>query len=326
MPIVSLPSVMTNAPLSGACRVTASRYIRKCMEISEWSFHSNRFDFVVRRILVAHVLPVGDLPERGVDSVRVRRGRMQDEELAAAGVFPGVGQGQRPRVVLGDFLRGLAFEGVAGPAGADASLPGLRNRVTTLNHEVRDHAVKLGAVIESRVREFLEVRDHAGHFVGEQLHVDSALRGFENGLFVRHHHSRERFSSTCATVFIPTITTDTASLSSTNRSASCAGVTPAWPARSFTRSATAVSCATKGRGMRARMSPLSHVLSRPYFPASSPLASGSRAITPTLDARATTKKRSSASRRTRLYTIWTVSGRVTSTAASPSSGGCTDTP
>src|SRR6266480_4507234 len=196
MPIVSLPSVITNAPLSGACRATASRYIRKCMEISEWSFHSNRFDFVVLRNLVDHVLSLGDLSENGVDSVKVRLGSMTDEELAAAGVLPGVGHGQRPRDVLVDVLLGLALDGVAGPAGADASLPGLRNRVTTLNHEVRDH------------------------------------------------HSRERFSSTCATVFIPTITTDTASLSSTNRSASCAGVTPAWPARSFTRSATAVSCAT----------------------------------------------------------------------------------
>src|SRR5881396_591196 len=240
MPIVSLPSVITNAPLSGACRARASRYIRKCMEISEWSFHSNRFDFVVLRNLVDHVLSLGDLSENGVDSVKVRLGSMTDEELAAAGVLPGVGHGQRPR----DVLLGLALDGVAGPAGADASLPGLRNRVTTLNHEVRDHAVKLGAVIESRVREFLEVGDRGGHFVGEQLHVDSTLRGLENGLFVRHHHSRERFSSTCATVFIPTITTDTASLSSTNRSASCAGVTPAWPARSFTLSATAVSCAT----------------------------------------------------------------------------------
>src|SRR5712671_1418116 len=218
MPIVSLPSVMTNAPLSGACNVTASRYIRKCMGISEWSFHSNRFDFVILRNLVDHVLSLG--------------------------VLPGVGHGQRPRDVLVNVLLGLALDGVAGPAGADASLPGLRNRVTTLNHEVRDHAVKRGAVIESRVRELLEVRDRAGHFVGEQLHVDSALRGLENGLFVRHHHSRERFSSTCARVFIPTLTSDTASLSSTNRSASCAGVTPACPARSLTRSATAVSCAT----------------------------------------------------------------------------------
>src|SRR3989454_169723 len=138
MPIVSLPSVITNAPLSGACRATASRYIRKCMEISEWSFHSNRFDFVVLRNLVDHVLSLGDLSENGVDSVKVRLGRMTDEELAAAGVLPGVGHGQRPRDVLVDVLLGLALDGVAGPAGADASLPGLRNRVTTLNHEVRD--------------------------------------------------------------------------------------------------------------------------------------------------------------------------------------------
>src|SRR5206468_11409907 len=230
MPIVSLPSVMTNAPLSGACRVTASRYIRQCMEISEWSFHSNRFDFVVLRNLVDHVLSLGDLSENGVDSVQVRLGGMTDEELAAAGVLSGVGHGQRPRDVLVDVLLGLALDGVTRPAGADAPLPGLRIGVASLNHEVGDHAVELGAVVESRVRELLEVGDGGRHLVGEQFHVDGALRGLENGLFVRHHHSRERFSSTCATVFMPTITTDTASLSSTKRSASCAGVTPAWAA------------------------------------------------------------------------------------------------
>src|SRR5438094_4992786 len=200
MPIVSLPSVITNAPLSGACRVTASRYIRKCMEIFEWSFHSNRFDFVVLRNLVDHVLSLGDLSENGVDSVKVRLGRMTDEELAAAGVLPGVGHGQRPREVLGAVCLGLALDGVAGPAGADASLAGLRNRVTTLNHEVRDHAVKLGAVIESRVRELLEVGDRAGHFVGEQLHVDSALRGLENGLFVRQDRKSTRLNSSHRTI------------------------------------------------------------------------------------------------------------------------------
>src|SRR2546430_2787660 len=244
MPMVSLPSVITKAPLSGACRATASRYIRRCIWISEWSFHSNRFHFVVLRNLADHVQSLGDLSENGVDSVKVRLGRMTDEELAAAGVLSGVGHRQRPRDVLVDVLLGLALDGVAGTARADPPLPGLRIGVASLNHEVGDHAVELGAVVESRVRELLEVGDGGRHFVGEQLHVDSALRGLENGLFVRHHHSRERFSSTCATVFMPTITTDTASLSSTKRSASCAGVTPAWAARSFTRPATAASWAT----------------------------------------------------------------------------------
>src|SRR5437867_5157457 len=244
MPMVSLPSVITNAPLSGAWKARATRYIRKCMRISEWSLHSNRFHLVVLHNLVDHVQSFGDLSENGVDSVKVRLGGMTDEELAAAGVLAGVGHGQRPRHVLVDVLLRLALDGVARPAGADAPLPGLRIGVASLNHEVGDHAVELSTVVESRVRELLEVGHGAQHFVGEQVHVDSALRGLENGLFVRHHHSRERFSSTCATVFIPTITTDTASLSRTKRSASCAGVTPAWPARSFTRSATAVSCAT----------------------------------------------------------------------------------
>src|SRR6267143_2759930 len=242
MPIVSLPSVITNAPLSGACKATATRYIRTCMRISEWSFHSNRFHFVVLRNLVDHVLPLGDLSENGVDAVQMRLGRMTDEELAAAGVLAGVGHGQRARHVLVDVFLGLALDGVAGATGAHTSFPGLRDGVAALNHEVGDHTVELGAVVESRVCELLEVGDGAGHLVGEQVHVDRALRGFDHGLFVRHHYSKERLSSTCATVFMPTITTDTASLSSTNRRASCAGVTPAWPARSFTRSATSASC------------------------------------------------------------------------------------
>src|SRR5438445_12743294 len=96
MPIVSLPSVMTNAPLSGACRATASRYIRKCMEISEWSFHSNRFDFVVLRNLVDHVLSLGDLSDNGVDSVKVRLGSMTDEAPAGASGLPCPANGRTP--------------------------------------------------------------------------------------------------------------------------------------------------------------------------------------------------------------------------------------
>src|SRR2546422_5050627 len=47
----------------------------------------------------SHVLSLGDLSENGVDSVKVRLGSMTDEELAAAGVLPGVSHGQRPRDV-----------------------------------------------------------------------------------------------------------------------------------------------------------------------------------------------------------------------------------
>src|SRR2546421_9600629 len=186
MPIVSLPSVMTKAPLSGVWKATATRYIRKYIRVSEWSFHSNRFDFVVLRNLVDHVQSLGDLSENGVDSVKVRLGRMAHEELTAAGVLSGVCHGQRPRHVLVDVLLGLALDGVTGAARAHASLPGLGDGVTALNHEVGDHAVELGAVVESRVRELFEVGDGGWDFVGEQLHVDSALRGLENGLFVRH--------------------------------------------------------------------------------------------------------------------------------------------
>src|SRR5437899_5343149 len=171
MPMVSLPSVITKAPLSGACRATASRYIRTCIWISEWSFHSNRFHFVVLRNLADHVQSLGDLSENGVDSVKVRLGGMTNEELAAAGVLAGVGHGERPRRVLVDILLGLALDGVAGPTAADAPLPGLGIGVASLNHEVGDHAVELGAVVESRGREFLEVGHGAGVFLCDRLGV-----------------------------------------------------------------------------------------------------------------------------------------------------------
>src|SRR2546429_628865 len=133
----------------------------------------------------------------------------------------------RARRVLVDILARLALDGIARPAGADASLPGFGVGITALDHEVGNHAMKPGPVVEPGVGELLEVGHRARRLVGEQLHLDAALGGLEYSFLVRHQISAERFSSTCATVFMPTITTDTASLSSTNRRASCAAVTPA---------------------------------------------------------------------------------------------------
>src|SRR3989442_14252570 len=97
------------------------------MRISEWSFHSNRFHFVVLRNLVDHDQSLGDLSENGVDSVKVRLGGMTNEELAAAGVLAGVLHGERPRRVLVDILLSLAAAAVARAPAADGAIhsPGI---------------------------------------------------------------------------------------------------------------------------------------------------------------------------------------------------------
>src|SRR2546423_2792545 len=249
MASVSVPSRTRNCPVwavsaAGIPRDRGARATMVRMAGSVRSRHANRLDFVVLVDPAHHVLSLAHLPEHGVDAVEVRLRRVADEKLAAPRVLAGVRHGERARHVLVDVLVRLALDGVARPAGADAPLPGLGVGIAALDHEVGDHAVKLGSVVEARVGELLEVGDRARHLVGEQVHLDTTPGGLEYGLLVRHQLSPERFSSTWATVFMPTITTDTASLSSTNRKASCAGVTPASPASSATRAPSAASCAT----------------------------------------------------------------------------------
>src|SRR5437764_1547957 len=245
--------------------------------IRNGSHHANRFHFVVLGDLVHHVLPLAHLSEHGVDAVEVRLWGVADEKLAAPRVLAGVGHGEGARDVLVDVLVRLALDRVARPAGADPSLAGLGVGIAALDHEVGDHAMEPGSVVEPGVGELLEVGHRARRLVGEQVYFDAAFDGLEYGLLVRHQISTERFSSTCATVFMPTITTDTASLSSTKRRASCAALTPASPASSATRVPTAASCATSRRGIRPRMSPFPQMLSCRYLPRRKPLASRPRA-------------------------------------------------
>src|SRR5256885_2442403 len=246
---VSLPSRTTNCPVwaasaAGSAIESVASPALAGMAVSVRSRHANRGHFVVLRDLVHHVLPLTHLSENGVDSIEVRLRRVTDEKLAAPRVLSGMRHGERPRHVFVDVFLRLALDRVARPAGADASLPGLGVGIAALDHEVGDHAMKSGSIVEARVGELFEVGDRARHFVGEQLHLDATLAGLEYGLLVRHQISTERFSFTCATVFMPIITTDTASLSSTNRRASCAAVTLASPASSATRAPSAASCST----------------------------------------------------------------------------------
>src|SRR5439155_2268622 len=117
-----------------------------------WSRDANRLDFVVLRNLQDDVHPLRDLPKDGVDPVEVRLGRVADEELAPARVLAGVGHGERPRRVLVDVLLRLALDRIAGAARADPSPAPLGIGVAPLDHEVRDHPVEPGPVIEACVR------------------------------------------------------------------------------------------------------------------------------------------------------------------------------
>src|SRR2546426_1976673 len=58
---------------------------------------------------------------------------------------------------------------------------------------------------EPGIGELLEVGHGGGGFVAEQVQHDRAPHGLHHPLLVRHQLPAERFSSTCATVFIPTI-------------------------------------------------------------------------------------------------------------------------
>src|SRR5690242_7802909 len=133
-------------------------------------------------------------------AVQMRLRRVADEELTAARVPTGVRHRQRPRDVLVHVLVGLTLDRVAGSARADAPLARLGTGVAPLDHEIRDDAVELGAIVESRVGELLEVGDGIGNLVGEQLQLDATLGSLEHGLLVRHHGSRERRSASAAGV------------------------------------------------------------------------------------------------------------------------------
>src|SRR6266545_7678425 len=186
---VSVPSRTTNAPLScvrAATSISGTAYMGRSRELAD----SNRRDFVVLGNLVHHILTFGDLAKDGVDAVQMRLGRVTNEELAAAGVLPRVRHGQGAADVFVRVARRLALDRIPRPSRPDPALAGLGVGVAPLDHEVGDHAVELGPVVEAGVGELLEVRHRVRHLVGEQLHFDGAPGGLEHRFLVRHLESR----------------------------------------------------------------------------------------------------------------------------------------
>src|SRR5438270_7325454 len=113
---------------------------------------------VVLLNLLHHVDTLDDLAEDRVDAVQVPAVCVveHDEELAATGVFAGVGHGERADLVRARIAGRLALDLVARTAGADTRITGRkisRIRVAALNDEVGHDAVELHDVIEAAVGE-----------------------------------------------------------------------------------------------------------------------------------------------------------------------------
>jgi hypothetical protein len=68
-------------------------------------------------------------------------GLMGDEKLAAVGIWPGVGHGEYASLTVPEVGMKFVFKPITGSAGAIA------HRVTALDHEARDDAVKYGPVV-----------------------------------------------------------------------------------------------------------------------------------------------------------------------------------
>src|SRR5436190_12967479 len=143
---VSLPSRVMKAPES--CTATASVNSSANMKSLQLR-DADRRDFVVAFDGVDDVHALGDLPEHGVHAVQVPLRRVADEELTAARVLARMRHRQCARDVLVRVLLRFALDGVTGPARSHRPLAGLGVGVAALDHEVRNHAMEFGAVVEA---------------------------------------------------------------------------------------------------------------------------------------------------------------------------------
>src|SRR5882724_1620660 len=139
--------------------------------------------------LVRHVLPLNDFSEDGVVARKPGCRSRSDKELRAIGVGPGISHREFSRLV--ELMRrafGLVLELVTGAAHAGAG------RIATLDHEVGDHAMEDGSVVQpvfalvARHRmsplalalgKFGEVSDCLGRFFIEEAADDLPLAGIK---------------------------------------------------------------------------------------------------------------------------------------------------
>src|SRR3977135_4201521 len=86
-----------------------------------------------------------------------------------------------------DLVTGIA----RAPAGFLAFV--FRERIAALNHETLDDAMERGAVIESRLRQLLEILDRLRSHVGPELGHHFSFAGFNHGNFFWLSHGGSLF-------------------------------------------------------------------------------------------------------------------------------------
>lgn len=120
---------------------------------------------------VDDVLACGDFAEHGMLSIEPRARDVGDEELGTVGVRAGIGHRENARASV--LQRGVEFIGklVAWAASSCAVW------AAGLNHEVRDYAMKLQAIVKAFFGKVFKVLDSLGSLVGEQLALDGAAAG-----------------------------------------------------------------------------------------------------------------------------------------------------
>ncbi len=133
------------------------------------------FHFVALADCVHHILPFKHLAKHRVLVVEPGRGHVGDEELRPIGIGAGIGHRQNSGARMLEVGVKLIGKFVTGATGSGAL------RTAGLNHEIRDHAVKLQAVIKSIFRQFLKIGHGLGNLVVEKFAADGALVRLNGG-------------------------------------------------------------------------------------------------------------------------------------------------
>jgi hypothetical protein len=141
---------------------------------------SYRCDDVVLLDLVHDVHAFRHLAKYRVDLIEMRLRRVGNEKLTSSGVLPGMCHREGSGGVLMGIEVGLTFDLVSRPTGAHPWIPDfLRQRVTPLDHEIRDDPVEPGSIVKFAVRQLFEVADGVRHLSIVQLGFNGALAGLD---------------------------------------------------------------------------------------------------------------------------------------------------